>query len=110
MSVFSNRIKKLRGNMSIDELVSRLNEKYQTKISKSMISRYENGQADPKMETVRIFADFFNVSADYLMGIEEKIQIDTIAAHHDGDEWTEEELEEIEKFKEFVRSKRKQQE
>lgn len=35
--------------------------------------------------------------------------IHTIAAHHDGDEWTEEELEEIELFKEFVRSKRRQQ-
>lgn len=34
----------------------------------------------------------------------------TIAAHHDGEDWTEEELEEIERFKEFVRSKRKRQE
>lgn len=34
----------------------------------------------------------------------------TIAAHHDGEDWTEEELEEIERFKEFVRSKRKQRE
>ena len=40
----------------------------------------------------------------------EEYDIQTIAAHHDGDEWTEEELEEIERFKEFVRSKRKQQE
>jgi hypothetical protein len=34
--------------------------------------------------------------------------IQTIAAHHEGDEWTEEELAEIERFKEFVRMKRKQ--
>jgi hypothetical protein len=33
--------------------------------------------------------------------------IQTLAAHHDGEEWTEEELQEIEKFKEFVRMKRK---
>lgn len=33
---------------------------------------------------------------------------ETIAAHHDGEEWTEEELEEIERFKEFVRMKRSQ--
>lgn len=31
---------------------------------------------------------------------------ETIAAHHDGDEWTEEELEEIERFKEFVKMRR----
>ncbi|GEC92133.1 helix-turn-helix domain-containing protein [Brevibacillus brevis] len=35
---------------------------------------------------------------------------ETIAAHHDGDEWTEEELAEIELFKQFVKTKRKQQE
>ncbi len=33
--------------------------------------------------------------------------IETIAAHHDGEDWTEEELREIERFKEFLRSKRK---
>lgn len=32
--------------------------------------------------------------------------VETIAAHHDGEDWTEEELEEIEKFKEYLRSKR----
>lgn len=32
--------------------------------------------------------------------------ITTIAAHHDGEDWTEEELEEIERFKEFIRTKR----
>ncbi|MFB6364513.1 helix-turn-helix domain-containing protein [Paenibacillus elgii] len=37
-------------------------------------------------------------------------EIQTIAAHHDGEEWTEEELEELERFKAFVRSKRRQQE
>ncbi len=33
---------------------------------------------------------------------------ETIAAHHDGEDWTKEELEEIEQFKEFVRMRRKQ--
>ena len=31
---------------------------------------------------------------------------ETIAAHHDGEDWTQDELDEIERFKEFVRSKR----
>lgn len=34
------------------------------------------------------------------------VEPDTIAAHHDGMEYTSEELEEIEKFKEYVKSKR----
>lgn len=33
-------------------------------------------------------------------------KIETIAAHHDGEDWTEEELEEIKRFKEFVKMKR----
>lgn len=32
--------------------------------------------------------------------------ITTIAAHHDNEEWTEEELEEIKKFKAYVKAKR----
>ncbi|MEK4174704.1 helix-turn-helix transcriptional regulator [Aeribacillus composti] len=114
MSTFGEKIKKLRKskNLSIGELVTELNKIYKTNISKSMISRYENDTADPKMENIRILADYFNVSADYLVGIkDENNNITTIAAHHDGDEdWTEEELEEIERFKEFIRSKRKRQE
>ena len=69
MNVFGERIKALRGKMTIDELASKLNQTYETSISKSMISRYENGQSDPKMENVRILADFFKVSSDYLLGI-----------------------------------------
>lgn len=38
--------------------------------------------------------------------LSEDSDIQTLAAHHDGDEWTEEELGDLEKFKEFVRSKR----
>lgn len=33
-------------------------------------------------------------------------EIYTLAAHHDGEEWTEEELEDIENFKKYVLSKR----
>ncbi|WP_199928914.1 helix-turn-helix domain-containing protein [Brevibacillus brevis] len=36
--------------------------------------------------------------------------IETVAAYHDGEDWTEEELAEIERFKEFLKMKRKQQE
>lgn len=34
-------------------------------------------------------------------------EVHTIAAHHDDEEWTEEELDEIEEFKKYVLSKRK---
>lgn len=64
----------------------------------------------PNLERTKKVADYFNVSVDYLLGRTSDEEIETIAAHHDGDDWTDEELEEIERFKEFVRMKRKQQE
>lgn len=49
------------------------------------------------------------ISADELeqMVIDESYQPTTIAAHFDGDEFTESELEEIKNFAEFVKNKRK---
>lgn len=72
MNVFGERLRELRGNMSIEDLVNKLNDLYESSISKSMISRYENGESDPKMGTIRIFADYFKVSADYLTGMSDE--------------------------------------
>ncbi len=51
-------------------------------------------------------------STDYLLGRTDVKRFndsnETIAAHHDGEEWTKEELEEIERFKQFVKLKRKE--
>lgn len=70
---------------------------------------YESGRRRPDNDTLAKIAKFLNVSADYLLGLSDvKAPIETIAAHHDGDEWTEEELEDIEKFKEFVKMRREQ--
>ncbi|WKB77930.1 helix-turn-helix transcriptional regulator [Bacillus sp. FSL K6-0138] len=109
MNTFGERLKKLREDkdLSIGDLISELNKRYDTKVSKSMISRYENGQTDPKMEVVRIIADYFKVSLDYLIGLKDEPL--TIAAHHDGEDWTEEELQTIETFKAYVRSIRKKE-
>ncbi|MPN64248.1 HTH-type transcriptional regulator ImmR [bioreactor metagenome] len=38
----------------------------------SNISRYERGIREPNIETIKMFADFFNVSVDYLLGLSEK--------------------------------------
>lgn len=58
---------------------------------------------DPKFETIKSICRAMGVSLVEL----DEYEVQTIAAHHDGEEWTEEELEEIERFKAFVRSKRK---
>lgn len=109
---FGKILKTLRTNrkLSQEELADRLNAQYGTNLNKGMISKWENELGDPRMDSVRVLALFFDVSLDYLMGLEDKSNITTIAAHHDGEDWTKEELEEIEKFKEFVKTKRKPQE
>lgn len=109
MSTFGNKLKELRikKGLTQDELADKMNEMYGTTVNKGMVSKWENNLGEPRLETARYLAAFFNTTLDELLGIDQDVQ--SIAAHHDGEDWTEEELEEIRKFKEFVLSKRKQQ-
>ena len=104
MSGFSKIFKQLRNNakMTQQELATKIG------VSRSAIGMYESGEREPDFETLETIADYFNVDMDYLLGrTERNMQIHTIAAHHDSEEWTQEELDEIEEFKKFVLSKRK---
>lgn len=107
MGNFQTVLKSLRksNGLTQDELAKVL------KVSRSTIGMYENGSREPDYETLEAIADYFNVDIDYLLGRTLKttkiIKPQTIAAHFDGDEYTEEELDEIRKFAEFVKAKRK---
>lgn len=61
---FSINLKRLRelARLSQEELGAR------TGISKSAISMYENGKRFPDEETLALFADFFNVDMNMLLG------------------------------------------
>ena len=74
-------------------------------VAKSTYSLYESGNREPGVPTIKKIADVLNVSADELLGI--NIEQTTLAAHFDGDEYTEEELEEIRQFAEFVKNRNK---
>ena len=69
---------------------------------------YKKGTDNIKLSTLKKLANFFDVSLDFL--VDDNVSIrnpyETLAAHHEGDEFTPEELEEIEQFKAFVRTKR----
>jgi len=76
-------------------------------VTKYAVSLYESAKSTPNDDIKNQLADYFKVSVDYLLGRTNiRTPIETIAAHHEGDEWTEEELEDIENFKDFVRMKR----
>lgn len=110
MGNFNKVLKSLRlsNGMTQDELAQIL------KISRSTVGMYEKGDREPDYETLEAIADYFNVSIDYLLGRENTtVRLinplnapTTLAAHFDGDTYTESELEEIKKFAEFVKSKR----
>lgn len=88
-------------DLTQDDLARILNVKRQT------YSAWERNVSSPGIDTVVFLANFYEVSTDFMLGKTSiRTPIETIAAHHDGDEWTEEELEDIEKFKEFVRMRR----
>lgn len=101
------RVKELCKNRGIT--VKRLEEKLEIPYN----TIYQWKRITPSLDKIQKVADFFNVSIDYLLGrtdqknVVEDTTVYTIAAHHDGEEWTEEELEEIERFKQFVKMKRK---
>lgn len=73
-------------------------------VAKSTYSLYESGKREPNLDTIKKIASALNVSADTLLGIDEEPT--TLAAHFDGDEYTEDELDEIKQFAEFVKGKR----
>ena len=41
-------------------------------LSKNMMKRYENGEAEPRASALILLADFYNVSVDYILGVEGK--------------------------------------
>lgn len=71
-------------------------------------SMIERDLVNASIDNVIKICKVLGISVD-VFNAENVDEVQSIAAHHDGEDWTEEELEEIRKFKEFVLSKRKQQ-
>ena len=99
---FSDKLYDLRISKGISqkELADRLG------VAQSSINYWEKGQRDPSITIVKKIAEFFGVSLDYLMEMNNTDEPQTIAAHFEGDEFTEEELDEIRQFAQFVKMKR----
>ena len=107
MAQFDKILKLLRNErqLSQQELADALG------ISKSSINMYERGERQPNFEVLETIADYFNVDIDYLLGrtsnTTKVINPNTLAAHFDGNEYTEDELNRIKEFAAFVKSSRK---
>ena len=67
MEVFAERLKELR----ISKNLSQRGLAAQTQFSPSAIKQWENASRVPNAEAVVVLAKFFEVSADYLLGLED---------------------------------------
>ncbi len=67
MNIFAQRLRELRQEkkLSMKQLAKELNT------TDAAISNWENGINEPKISYVVAMAKFFNVSADYLLGLED---------------------------------------
>lgn len=71
------------------------------------LNKILNGSTkDPKLETLKSIARVLGLSLNDFDD-NNSFKSTTLAAHFDGDEYTEEELDEIKQFAEFVKNKRK---
>jgi len=63
---YGDRLKKLRQRkkLSQKELTDRLN------LNRSTYARYETSSTQPDFDTLKVLADYFNVTTDYLLGHE----------------------------------------
>lgn len=80
-----------------------------TGINNKTLSRYERTVSEPDLKTLRLLANYYKVSIEYLLGNSNdpyNNDIETMAVHGDAEEYTEEELKKIEYFKEFIIFKR----
>lgn len=106
--MFSQNLKYLRNKHDMEQidLAHKLGKK-----SASSISEWEKGKYTPKMKTLKDISDIFNVSINDLMSIDlseqEQPEQDTIAAHFDKEDLTEDEKQEVQDFINYLKSKRK---
>ena len=67
--MIGERIKELRkqNKLTLQELATKLNDNYPNTINfnKGKISKWENNKEEPRLSSVKILADFFNVPLDY---------------------------------------------
>ena len=67
MKIFAERLRELRTqyNLSMKQLASKLN------VTDAAISNWENDINEPKISYLIDIAKFFDVTSDYLIGLEE---------------------------------------
>lgn len=75
--MIGNKIRELRKKhgLTLDELANNLNNRYPDTMNfnKGKISKWENDKEEPRLSSVKILADYFDVPLDYFNGNEVEI-------------------------------------
>lgn len=75
--MIGNKIRELRKKhgLTLDELANNLNNRYPDTMNfnKGKISKWENDKEEPRLSSVKILADYFDVPLDYFNGNEAEI-------------------------------------
>lgn len=97
--IFGQRLQELRKQkgLSQQQLADAL------KVSQAAINNWERGKREPSIAMIETVADYFSCSGSYLMGWEEEEVQNTGL---DETEFSEEELNEIQNYIQFIKSKR----
>jgi transcriptional regulator with XRE-family HTH domain len=68
--MFASRLKNARkeANLTLEQLAKIYNSRFNGKISRGTLSKYENGKQEPMIFVVKNLSQILNVSADYLLG------------------------------------------
>lgn len=112
MAEFKDRLREAMTNAGINQ--SELAQK--TGITQSSVSDWLKGKYLAKQDKVDLLAKALNVSPSWLMGIDSEKETqtssrnyvpETIAAHFEGKEFTDEDLDDIARFIDFIASKKR---
>ena len=126
-NILGTRLRKLRNSKKLSQ--PELAEKFG--LTKYQVSRYENGESNPDPDVISKFAEYFEVTTDYLLGRTDNPQgysdFDPIAEHNrllkkygiedsgffDIEKWKQmgpEELKQLENYFKFIVEQAKQRE
>lgn len=83
MDIFAKRLKELRQEkeLSLDMVVYDMDKRFSIEITKSHLSRWENGKNEPSIRFASYLAQYYGVSVDYLIGLtDSRVPTDLLAS------------------------------
>ena len=98
--IFTENLKRLleQNNMTNKEFADKIG------VKASSVSMWMSGKSLPRMGTLDKIADLFNVPVEFLVTDKTDDPIQTLAAHLDGNDFTEHQWQQIQRFAKYIKS------